>query len=146
MYPYQLPLAPPPPDEPPPKLLKLLLPENPPLLPPPGPEDLVFLGIITIFLSWKLQYLQVLSTSFLPEAVYEAAFRTFVFIVSAQNLLHSGHLLLNRFIKNIIKKMTINIGKQHIHAEGILEKKLLPEEEYSSLFTPDIPSSSSPYI
>lgn len=76
---YQLPLAPPPPEEPPLKPPKLL-PDEPPLLHPPPlpePEDLVRLGIFTTFLSWKLQYLHVLSTSFSPEEVYVAALSFF---------------------------------------------------------------------
>ena len=67
---YELYVAPPPPEEPPLKPPKL--PPDEPLLDPPpllNPEDLVLLGILTIFLSWKLQYLHVLSTSFLPVLV-----------------------------------------------------------------------------
>jgi hypothetical protein len=71
IYLYQLPLAPPPPEEPPPKPPKL--PPEEPLLQLPPPllilDDLVFFGMVTVFLSWKLQYLQVLSTTLLPDLV-----------------------------------------------------------------------------
>lgn len=143
---YQLPLAPPPPEDPPPNPPKL--PPDEPLHPPPplvNPEDLVFLGILTVFLSWKLQYLHILSTSLLPEEVYVAAFSTFDFMVSAQNLRHCGHLRLKRLTRKMIRVINRNTGKQHQHPVGIEEKKP-PDCEVSPGVRLSIASSSSPYI
>ena len=51
-----------------------------------------------------------------------AAFNIFVFMVRAQNLLHWGHLLLNRFTRNMITAKNRNTGKQHQHPVGSAEK------------------------